>query len=100
MDSPVLDHPTTATLMDGINAVRETLPHCWFDEHKCKQGIEALANYRKDWNDKAGTFRLRPVHDWASHGSDAFRYLALSLKPEISLVIPDRMYASAGGWMS
>lgn len=65
---------------DGINAARLILPRCWFDAGRCKRGIEALRQYKRDWDDKAKTFKPAPRHDWASHGADAFRYLALGLE--------------------
>jgi phage terminase large subunit len=64
---------------DGINAVRRLLPRMWFDAKKCEKGIEALRQYRKDWDEKTQAFRQRPRHDWASHASDSMRYLALGL---------------------
>lgn len=67
---------------DGIQAVRTTIPKCWFDATKCKRGLEALRQYRKEWDDKTQTFRVRPLHDWTSHAADAFRYLALGLRVE------------------
>lgn len=67
---------------DGIQAVRNVLPKCWFDATKCKRGVEAMRQYRKEWDDKTSTFRLRPLHDWTSHAADAFRYLALGMKPK------------------
>jgi hypothetical protein len=66
------------SVMDGIEAVRNTLPKCYFDEVKCADGVKALRNYRKDWNDKLGTWANKPLHDWSSHCSDAFRYLAIA----------------------
>lgn len=63
---------------DGINAARMMLPSTWFDAEKCRRGIHTLQNYRKEWDDKRKAFHDRPLHDWASHGADAFRYLALS----------------------
>jgi len=63
---------------DGIQAVRNYLPRCWIDATKCARGIEALKQYRKEWDDKTQTFRQRPLHDWTSHASDAFRYLSLA----------------------
>jgi hypothetical protein len=66
-------------LEDGINAVRVFLPKCWFDAHKCARGIDALRLYRADYDDKLRVLRARPVHDWASHAADAFRYLAMTL---------------------
>lgn len=62
---------------DGIQAVRMMLPTCWFDKDKCKDGIEALRMYRRDYDDKRQEFRLHPLHDWTSHYADAFRYFAV-----------------------
>jgi len=58
----------------GIEAVRNTLDRCWFDINRCKYGIDCLRQYRKQFDDKMQTFKNKPLHDWASHGSDAFRY--------------------------
>ena len=81
---------------EGINAVRNLLPRCVFDEKKCARGIEALRNYQREWDDKLKTFRKTPRHDWASHGADAFRYLAISLSPRAKpqpINYPRRVYA-------
>lgn len=34
-------------LIDGINAIRNVLNRCWFDEIKCATGIKVLENYKK-----------------------------------------------------
>lgn len=62
---------------DGIDAVRRMLPKCWFDEVACADGIEALSGYRKEWDKTRLTFKDSPLHDWASHGADAFRQGAI-----------------------
>jgi phage terminase large subunit len=62
---------------DGIQAARMLLPTCWFDKVKCKEGIEALRMYRRDYDDKRQEFKLHPLHDWTSHYADAFRYFAV-----------------------
>lgn len=64
---------------DGISAVRNLLPQCWFDEEKCERGLEALRQYRAEFDDKLKTLKQRPLHDWTSHAADAFRYLARGL---------------------
>lgn len=58
---------------DGIDAARRILSSCWFDEDKCFRGIEALKSYRKEWDAQRMVFRDKPLHDWSSHGADAFR---------------------------
>lgn len=61
---------------DGIAATRMIIPRCWFDGVKCARGIEALKQYRTDYDEKLKIFKSRPLHDWSSHGADALRYLA------------------------
>ena len=70
-------------LEDGINAARMLFPRLYFDETKCKVGLETLQNYRWDFNQRLDEFKATPVHDWASHGADAFRILAMMLKQPI-----------------
>lgn len=65
---------------DGINAVRAILPICEFDEADCSEGLKALKAYRKEWDDNLGTWKKKPLHNWASHGADAFRGLGMVYK--------------------
>lgn len=66
-------------VVDGIDAVRNILHRCYFDEEKCSKGVKMLDSYRKEWNEKHGCWRDRPLHNFASHGADAFRILATGL---------------------
>jgi hypothetical protein len=68
---------------DGIEAIRTILGRCWFDEAKCQRGIEALKGYKKEWNEKLMVYKDSPVHDWTSHGTDAFQTMALVV-PELT----------------
>ena len=79
------------SVADGINAVRLMLSRCWFDAEKCARGIEALKQYRREWDGKRQTWREKPLHDWTSHAADAARYGALArpvVKSADRLVIP------------
>ncbi len=67
---------------DGIQSARTMIPKCWFDADNCTRGIEALRQYRRDFDEKLKTWRGRPLHDWTSHGADAFRYLAVGYRRE------------------
>jgi len=67
-------------LEDGIHAAQMLLPRLWFDRDKCKDGLDALRQYHRAYNDKTRSFRANPVHDWSSHASDAFRYFAVGLR--------------------
>ena len=64
---------------EGIDAVRNFLNRCWFDEEKCAKGIHALENYRKEWNERQGCWASQPLHNFASHGADAFSMLAVGI---------------------
>ncbi|MCK9342287.1 MAG: hypothetical protein M0P33_00055 [Massilibacteroides sp.] len=61
---------------DGIEAVRNLLDICWFDEQSTTRGVEALDQYRKSYDERNKIFRSTPLHDWTSHAADAFRVLA------------------------
>lgn len=71
------------SIEDGINAAKMTLSKCWFDKKNCARGIEALKAYERKWDSKNGVFQQKPLHNWASHGADSFRGLAMnfSAKP-------------------
>jgi phage terminase large subunit len=67
-------------LEDGIESARAFISRCWFDKKKCEQGLNALTSYHKLWDEKLRDYKNHPHHDWASHASDAFRYLAVGHK--------------------
>lgn len=71
------------SIPDGIAAARAVFPKCWFDAEKCSDGIQALRHYRYEQDEKLGTLKREPLHDWASHGSDAFRYFAVAIREPI-----------------
>jgi len=71
-------------IADGIEAARNIIGRCWFDADNCKDGIRAIKNYRKEFDEKKNKYKDAPLHDWASHGSDAFRYFALSWTERIA----------------
>ena len=69
------------SLQDGIQASRLALLRCWFDT-KCDDGIECLRQYQREYDEDKKVFRDRPRHDWTSHGSDAFRMMAIAWREE------------------
>ena len=83
------------SLEDGINAVRTTIPLCVFDEAGTFEGMKSLKAYRKDWDEEHGIWLNRPCHNWASHGADAFRGLALSWHDVPSEVVMTPAQSSA-----
>lgn len=77
-----VDITPSLSVQHGIDAVRYMLPKCWFNP-RCMVGIEALRAYRRKWDEKRKVLSDMPLHDWSSHGSDAFRYLCLIAKERI-----------------
>lgn len=69
------------SLADQIEAVRTFLATSWFDEVETAHGVRCLDNYRKKYDDKVGGWRDEPLHDWACHGADGFRSLAVGFSP-------------------
>jgi phage terminase large subunit len=62
---------------DGISAGRLLFPRLWIDETKCQLFLDAIGQYRQEWDEKRGMFRDQPLHDWTSHPADMFRYAAV-----------------------
>lgn len=64
--------------VDSIDAARNIIPMTLFDEEHCSEGIEALENYRRKWDEDHGTYLTVPTHTPASNGADAFQQLAMA----------------------
>jgi len=60
------------TVEDGILATRSAIRMMWFDKVRTEPGVTALRNYHKGPKGK-------PVHNWASHSSDAMRIGCVAL---------------------
>lgn len=70
-----------ASVSEGIDTVRRVFKHCIFKQSKNGKGVkfllDALGSYHREFDDKKQEYKDNPVHDWASHPSDAFRYFAM-----------------------
>jgi hypothetical protein len=80
-------HPNFASLTvkklkvhEGIDASRKLIPRCQFDPVKCERGLDAMGSYIRQWDEKNNCYKNKPLHNWASHGADAFRTLALGIE--------------------
>ncbi|MGB0662124.1 MAG: terminase large subunit domain-containing protein [Mangrovicoccus sp.] len=62
---------------EGIEAVRQLLPHCWFDAERTVLLRDALSAYRSKYDEVLRVSSVTPIHDWSSHYADAMRYLAV-----------------------
>ncbi len=75
---------------DGIQAARSVLGRCYFD-NKCNAdstgGIECLRQYQRAYDEDKKAFSKEHLHNWASHGADAFRMLAVAERKVIAAAI-------------
>lgn len=85
---------------DGIQSVRLSLANTWFDEDRCNRGIEALRQYRRDYDEKGKTWRGRPLHDWTSHGCLVAGSLVKTCRGEVPVehVTPSDKVFTPHGW--
>jgi phage terminase large subunit len=67
-------------ISDGIAAARSIFHKCWFDAEKCADGLQGLRHYRYEVDEDLKTLMRLPLHDWASHPADGFRYFAVGIK--------------------
>lgn len=108
--------PRTPDIIEDINKVRAFLYRCYFDEKHCTHlynkkevGIGSIDAFRKEWDEKNGIYRTRPLHNWASHGEAAFRTLVnavLSDEVRVDVNVPSSVRVpgmnssmGGGGWM-
>ncbi len=61
----------------SIKEAIEIINRCWFEINKCEYGIKCLEMYRAKWDESSATYDRKPLTNWACHGADAFRYLAV-----------------------
>ncbi len=70
-------------VIDGIEGARQVLASAWFDKERCAKGLECLWGYQREYDDVHQVFKDSPLHDWTSHGADAFRYAAVGFRPTV-----------------
>jgi phage terminase large subunit len=87
-----------ASIESGIDAARSIFNRCYFDEHKCIDGLNALRRYRYDV-DESGQWSRKPLHDEYSHAADAFRYLATAITEPTRQKQDEPGYYNYGGAM-
>lgn len=75
--------------LDQISAARAVLPKCEFHRDLCEKGIDGLLAWEYAYNEELGVFSREPLHNWASHPSDAFCYGAQTMQ-EIPPEAPEK----------
>lgn len=57
-------------------ALRKTLPHCWFNQDTTRDLVHAMMNYHYDYDEECKIYSKVPVHDWSSHAADSLELMA------------------------
>jgi hypothetical protein len=52
---------------------------CKFDANLCRDGLNALKSYQREYNVEKKCFDDTPRHDWTSHAADAFGCFAMGV---------------------
>lgn len=89
--------PRTTDVYGDIQAVRGILPLCRFD-NKTKIGYGCLRDYRREYDEKNRCFKETPLHDYTSHGADAFRILPYIYNKATKKTNYKARVAYGGGW--
>lgn len=77
--------PRIEEVLTGINQTRMALGrNVFLDETECADGIAALDNYRKKYNETLDVFTDQPLHDRFSNYADAFRQWGQGWEPHHS----------------
>lgn len=68
-----------AGLLPGISATYAFIRKMVMDREKCRDGLDGLYSYTREWDEKNKKFKSTPLHNWASHRADGFRYMAIDM---------------------
>ena len=86
-DVEVIPNQGKGAAMQRVEAARRLFPAMWFNEDKCRPGLDAIGWYHPKL-DEQRNIDLGPEHDWSSHGSDAFGLGAVVYEPPTSTSVP------------
>ena len=68
--------PQELSVATGITRGRNLLHRAVFNRADTETGRHMLGAYKYEYDEKKQTWTDKPVHDFSSHGADAFRYMA------------------------
>lgn len=94
---------------DGIESGKLLWGRLYVDVKRCEGFIDAVSQYRSEWDEDKQIFRDKPLHDWTSHYADVHRYASI-VAPEFDNYFEkpltkgdpddpnDPMHAEDGDW--
>ena len=66
------------------------------DADKTQDLLECLRNYQRKYDANKMIFSKEPLHNWASHGADAFRYMAQGYSRYLAKPVPQQITRPEG----
>lgn len=81
---------------DGINGAKMLFENIFFDADKTQDLLECLRNYQRKYDANKMIFSKEPLHNWASHGADAFRYMAQGYSRYLAKPVPQQITRPEG----
>jgi len=66
----------------AIEQGRQLFKRVTFHKTNCKRGLDCLREYHAHYNEAMQYFSPEPEHNWASHGADAYLYMAQAILQE------------------
>lgn len=74
----VLIVPKPSSKFNAIQSMRRMIYQCRFNKGETDRLIDCMSNYAKEFDIKNGVYKDEPLHNWASHGVDAFQTMTLA----------------------
>ncbi|MNP65890.1 hypothetical protein D3C76_1615240 [compost metagenome] len=86
-------------MLTGIQQTRMKMAgNIYIDENECSDGIAALDNYKKKYNEKQDVFTEQPLHDRFSNYADAFRQWGQGYEIRGPSVSPSSVRGARRSW--
>ncbi|MNP93516.1 Terminase-like family protein [compost metagenome] len=91
--------PRIEAVLTGIQQTRMKMAgNIYIDENECSDGIAALDNYKKKYNEKQDVFTEQPLHDRFSNYADAFRQWGQGYEIRGPSVSPSSVRGARRSW--
>lgn len=65
--------------INAINQMRKMIYRTRFNKENTQRLIDCLSNYTKEFDEKNNIYKDQPVHNWTSHGVDAYQSMTLAI---------------------
>lgn len=64
-------------VLEGVQVVRKMLARTWIDPNRCKRILDALRQYRREWDPRIQMWKPNEHKDWTNNGADSVRTFAV-----------------------